>query len=120
MGMLEAAIVARRGYFALGYDVQETPLEVSDEMFESKRSKSPELRYFLLSEDGSDRAFVSGWTAANGVGVVEDLFTDTAYRHRGFATALIDAAVRDVRERGAGPVLIGADPADTPKRMYAR
>jgi predicted N-acetyltransferase YhbS len=50
---------------------------------------------------------------------VEDLFVDEAYRHRGLATSLIHHCVRKRREAGAGPVVIVADPTDTPKRMYA-
>lgn len=57
--------------------------------------------------------------AAGGVGKVEDLFTAPAFRHRGIATALIAHAVDDARQRGAGPVLIGADANDTPKAMYS-
>ena len=53
------------------------------------------------------------------MGKVEDLFTAPAFRRRGIATALIAHAVPDARARGAGPVLIGADPTDTPKAMYA-
>ena len=37
---------------------------------------------------------------------------------RGLATALIAYCVSDARVR-AGPVIIGADPNDTPKLMYA-
>lgn len=51
--------------------------------------------------------------------MVEDLFTHPDYRHRGIATALIARGVADARARGAGPVIIGADPTDTPMRMYA-
>jgi predicted GNAT family acetyltransferase len=55
----------------------------------------------------------------NGIGQVEDLFTHPDFRHRGIATALIAHCVADARARGAGPVLITADPLDTPKQMYA-
>ena len=53
------------------------------------------------------------------MGKVEDLFTVPEHRRQGVATALIAHAVADARARGAGPVLIGADPTDTPKAMYA-
>jgi hypothetical protein len=39
--------------------------------------------------------------------------------HRGLATALIHPCVADARSKGAGPVVIAADPTDTPKHMYA-
>ncbi len=47
------------------------------------------------------------------------MFTHPDFRHRGLATALIDHCVADRRAHGAGPVVIVADPTDTPKRMYA-
>jgi GNAT superfamily N-acetyltransferase len=52
------------------------------------------------------------------VGKVEDLFTRPDFRHRRIATALIVHCVGDARERGAGPVLIGAALNDTPMHMY--
>ena len=93
--------------------------EVTEEMVATKRAKSPALRFWLARADGSDCAFLSSWPGTNGVGKVEDLFTHPDFRHRGIATALILHCVRDARERGAGPVLIGALPNDTPMRMYA-
>ena len=92
---------------------------VTAEMVASKRVKAPDLTFFLAAVDGVDCAFFSSWPGTNGVGKVEDLFTAPAFRRRGIATALIAHAVRDARHRGAGPVLIGADPDDAPKHMYA-
>ena len=88
------------------------------ELEQSFRAKHPAMRCWLAWQDGSARAFLSSWPGENGVGMVEDLYTEAAYRHRGLATALIARAVADARERGAGPVIITADPDDTPKRMY--
>jgi GNAT superfamily N-acetyltransferase len=92
---------------------------VTTEMVATKRAKAPALRFWLARADGTDCAFLSSWPGANGVGKVEDLFTHPELRHRGIASALIAYCVRDARERGAGPVLIGALPNDTPMRMYA-
>lgn len=92
---------------------------VTAQMVATKRVKAPDLTFFLASIDGVDCAFFSSWPGANGVGKVEDLFTVPAFRRRGVATALIAHAVADARSRGAGPVLIGADPDDSPKHMYA-
>jgi GNAT superfamily N-acetyltransferase len=89
------------------------------EFMRYKRAKEPAVRYFLAYVDGSAVAYFSSWPGSAGVGVVEDLFTAREYRHRGIATALIARCVADARERGAGPVVIGADPTDTPMRMYA-
>ena len=93
--------------------------EVTTEMVATKRAKAPDLRFWLACAGDVDCAFLSSWPGANGVGKVEDLFTHPDFRHRGIATALIVHCVRDARERGAGPVLIGALPNDTPMRMYA-
>lgn len=95
-------------------------LDVSRQMFEAKRAKSPYVRYFVATHDGLDCAFFSSWPGKNGVGVVEDLFTLPEFRRRGIATALIAHAVDDARKRGANEVLIGADPDDHPKRQYER
>ena len=93
--------------------------EVTSQMVATKRIKAPALRFWLARADQVDCAFLSSWPGANGVGKVEDLFTHPDLRHRGIATALIVHCVSDVRERGAGPVLIGALPNDTPMHMYA-
>ena len=93
--------------------------DVTTQMVATKRAKAPQLRFWLARADGIDCAFLSSWAGANGVGKVEDLFTHPRFRHRGIATALIVHCVRDARARGAGPVLIGALPNDTPMHMYA-
>lgn len=85
----------------------------------ARKLKTPPVRGWLAYVDGVPRAHFSSWEGENGVGMVEDLFTHPEYRHRGLATALIARCVADARARGAGPVLIGAGPADTPKHMYA-
>jgi GNAT superfamily N-acetyltransferase len=94
---------------------------VTTAMVATKRAKAPALRFFLASVDGQDCAFFSSWPGPEGnpVGKVEDLFTAPEHRRKGIATALIAHAVADARARGAGPVLIGADPTDTPKAIYA-
>lgn len=93
--------------------------ELSEQMFLAMKAKAPAVCYFLARVEDRDCAYFSSWPGHGGVGVVEDLFTLPEYRHRGIATALIARAVADSRARGAGPVLIGADPGDTPKQMYA-
>ena len=85
----------------------------------TKRSKAPEVRFWLAHVDGVDCAFCSSWAGPGRVGVVEDLFTRQDFRHRGIATSLIRHCVLDARARGAGPVVISALLEDTPKAMYA-
>jgi GNAT superfamily N-acetyltransferase len=90
-----------------------------DEFMVYRRLKAPQTRGWLACVDGVPRAFFSSWPGDNGVGIVEDLYCHPEYRHRGLATALIARAVADCRHRGAGPVIINSDPAETPKHLYA-
>ena len=80
----------------------------------------PAGRLWLARVDGRDGAHLSSWPGENGVGKHEDLLTHPALGNRGVALAVIHHGVWDARERGAGPVVIGARPEDTPKRLYAR
>ncbi len=93
--------------------------EVSLQLATVRRAKAPYLRVWIARVDGVDCACFSSWPGTNGIGKVEDLFTLPEFRRHGIATALIARAVDDARARGAGPVLIGAEPDDTPKAMYA-
>ncbi len=93
--------------------------DVTTQMVVTHRAKAPDLRFWLARVENTDVAFFSSWPGREGVGLVEDLFTRPEFRGRGIATALIAHAVADARERGAGPVVIAARPADTPKQMYA-
>jgi GNAT superfamily N-acetyltransferase len=93
--------------------------DITAQMVATKRVKTPALRFWLARADDTDCAFFSSWPGSNGVGKVEDLFTHPDFRGRGIGTALIAHCLHNARERGAGPVLIGAVPADTPKHMYA-
>ncbi|MEN8182781.1 MAG: GNAT family N-acetyltransferase [Myxococcota bacterium] len=93
---------------------------LATDMTRLRRARAPALHFWLAREEGADCAFFSSLPGENGVGMVEDLFTHPDFRRRGIATALISHAVADARERGAGPILIGARPDDTPKDLYAR
>jgi len=83
------------------------------------RAKSPPVRWWLACEGGAPCGYFASWEGVRGIGQVEDLFVHPGHRHRGIATALVHHCVRDCRARGAGPVLLVADPADTPREMYA-
>jgi predicted GNAT family acetyltransferase len=61
----------------------------------------------------------SVWEGLQGVGQVEDVFVEPAYRSRGLATALMHRCVADGRARGSGALMLVADAADTPQAMYA-
>jgi ribosomal protein S18 acetylase RimI-like enzyme len=91
---------------------------VGDRLALVTRLKTPPDRKWLAYADGAARGMSSAWEV-DGMGQVEDVFVEPAYRHRGIATALIHHCVADCRARGAGAVVIVADAADTPQTMYA-
>ena len=91
---------------------------VAESMYRARRAKSPPVRYWLAWADGRAAAYLASWEGITGVGQVEDLFTHPDHRHRGLATALLHHGVADCRAHGAGPIVIVADPADTPKQIY--
>lgn len=95
------------------------PPSIGDDMAAANRRKSPPVRYWLAYDHGRPVGFFSSWSGIDGMGQVEDLFVLPAHRLRGIATALIAHCVADCRAQGAGPVVILADPADTPKHIYA-
>ena len=97
----------------------ERPSDARDQRISMLQSISPPVRYWLAYAEGAPRAFFSSWTSTDGIAVLDDLYTHPDYRRRGLATALVHHCVADVRKRGAGPVALETDPADTPKRMYA-
>jgi GNAT superfamily N-acetyltransferase len=92
---------------------------LAHEMFRATKLNSPPARFWLAYVEGHARSYFFSWEGVDGVGQVESLFTHPGFRHRGLATALIHHCVADARAHGAGPVVIVADAADTPKEMYA-
>jgi GNAT superfamily N-acetyltransferase len=93
--------------------------EVGEALFAVARLKQPPVQYWFACLDGRPLAYFNSWEGEGGIGQVEDLFTHPEFRHRGLATTLIQHCVADCRRKGAGPVIIAADPTDTPKNMYA-
>ncbi len=92
---------------------------IARQMFETKRLKQPPVQYFLAYVKERPVAYFNSWAGIDGVGQVEDLYTLPKFRKRGIARALIHYCVADARAKGAGGVIIAADPTDTPKRIYA-
>jgi predicted N-acetyltransferase YhbS len=90
------------------------------QMLDSKRSKQPPVQYWLAYVQDTPVGYFNSWHGVGGMGQVEDLFVSPPYRKRGIATALVHHCVADARAKGAGPVVIVADPTDTPKNIYAR
>jgi GNAT superfamily N-acetyltransferase len=97
------------------------PQDVTDQMVTRKRQRADLLPFFLASVGGVDVGYGCAWPGPpeGAIGMVEDLFTAPAHRHRGVATALITHGVSYARAGGAGPVMIGAVAGDTPRLMYA-
>ena len=93
--------------------------DIARQMFDTKRLKQPPAQYFMAYVRNRPVAYFNSWAGIDGVGQVEDLFTLPRFRKRGIARALIHHCVADARAKGAGPVIIAADPIDTPKRIYA-
>jgi GNAT superfamily N-acetyltransferase len=93
----------------------------TDAIMAERWSLGPAVRWFVVDEgDGAVGFFASWGGGARGIGVVEDLFVRADRRGRGHARALIATAVAAARADGAGEIVIGADPTDTPQRLYAR
>ena len=92
---------------------------VGEALYAVARLKQPPVQYWFACLKGRPLAYFNSWDGIDDVGQVEDLFTHPKFRHRRLATALIHQCVLECRRKGAGPVVIVADPADTPKQMYA-
>ena len=99
--------------------VQSISEEVTRGIVASYRKKAPTYQFFLARADGVDCAYGAGVLCANGMGMVEDLFTLPSFRKRGIATAMIAQAITYVRNQGAEQILIGALATEPPKRLYA-
>lgn len=97
----------------------EEDASVPEQMRATHRGKQPPVQYWLAYAEGRPVTYFNSWGGIGGVGQVEDLFTHPDFRRRGLATALIRHCVADCRRKGAGPVVIVADPTDTPKQIYA-
>jgi GNAT superfamily N-acetyltransferase len=92
---------------------------VGESLARLARLKTPPDRKWLARMDGEARGMASVWDGLDGVGYVEDVFVEPAYRHRGLATALLHRCAADARARGIGALTLVADAADTPQAMYA-
>lgn len=55
-----------------------------------------------------------------GVGQIEDVFTDERHRRRGYASALVLRALDKAHQAGAAFVFLAADAEDWPRQLYER
>jgi GNAT superfamily N-acetyltransferase len=76
-------------------------------------------RYFLAERDGEPGAACE-LLGGDGVGQVESVYTAAAHRGHGLGSAVVRAAIAASHERGDDLVLILADAADWPQRLYER
>ena len=93
--------------------------EITRLMIAGYRAKAAVSTFFLARCDGVACAYGSAIVGPHGMGIVEDLFTHQAYRHRGIATRIIARAVEHARGSGMGPMLIGPHATEPPKALYA-
>ncbi len=94
-------------------------LSVAVGLARASRLKCPPAEYVLAYDHGVPIGHCSAWGGIDGIGQVEDLYVDPAFRRRGVATALLHDCVARARTHGAESVIIVADPTDTPKSAYA-
>lgn len=83
-----------------------------------RRSLGGTVEYLLARRAGAVIGCTAVWVSDEGVGLIEDVFVHPDYRGQGIATGLLRDAVQRARGRGAGPIVIGAEPDDTPKHLY--
>lgn len=84
-----------------------------------RRSLEP-VSYFVTRRTSRMAGCIGLWIRSDGVAMIEDLFVHPDVRGQGIATRMLRGVISIARHRGAGPVLIGAEVDDTPKRLYAR
>ncbi|GAA3060238.1 hypothetical protein GCM10010464_25940 [Pseudonocardia yunnanensis] len=84
-----------------------------------RRSLVP-ATYFVAHRDSRAVGCIGVWTRSDGAAMIEDVFVHPEARGEGLATEMLRFAIGVARGRGSGPVLIGAEVDDTPKRLYAR
>jgi GNAT superfamily N-acetyltransferase len=76
-------------------------------------------RFFVVERDGEPAACCT-LLGHGGVGQVEEVYTATAHRGHGLASAVVRTAIAASRERGDDLVMIMADADDWPQKLYER
>jgi GNAT superfamily N-acetyltransferase len=75
---------------------------------------------FFVVRDGGQIVAIAELYVLGGVGQVEAVYTLQAYRGRGFGRAVVLAASKAARDRGADLVFLDADDEDWPKALYGK
>jgi ribosomal protein S18 acetylase RimI-like enzyme len=95
--------------------------EVMEQLFAGKRwiAEHVETRFFAIEADGELVSYTDLYQDGTEA-QVEDVGTLPEHRGRGYATAVVLAAIAASRERGAEFVFLVADKEDWPKELYRR
>jgi ribosomal protein S18 acetylase RimI-like enzyme len=95
--------------------------EVMAELFAGKHliGSLMEARFFAVEVDGQVVSYTDLYQDGPEA-QIEDVGTLPEHRGRGYATAVVLAAIRAARERGAEFVFLVADREDWPKELYGR
>jgi len=92
-----------------------------EQLFAGKHviGRSMDVRFFAVKVDGEVVSYTDLYQDGPEA-QVEDVGTLHEYRGRGYATAVVLAAIHAARERGAEFVFLVADYEDWPKELYRR
>jgi len=95
--------------------------EVMEQLFAGKRwiAEHVEARFFAVIADAEVLSYTDLYQDGTEA-QVEDVGTLPEHRGRGYATAVVLAAIKSARGRGAEFVFLVADKEDWPKELYRR
>jgi GNAT superfamily N-acetyltransferase len=96
------------------------PSEVIDAIIASYRGKAPAVRFHLIEREGAAIGYGSVAVAPNGIGIVEHLFVQPAWRGRGMMSGFVAEAVAAVLADGCPAAMLGARAGERPRQLYAR
>lgn len=102
------------------HGVPPRPEADSAAIVQHRRAIEESAPYLCAMRGGEVVGFLCTWVSPAGTGVIEDVYVRPASRGVGVATALLHAAVAQLRRSGAGRITIAAEIGDTPARRYAR
>jgi len=113
---------AKRFSYAANLESEEIAERTDAQMLADFRDVLAErvgARFFGVGVDGE---VVSGCELyrLGDIAQIEDVYTLTPHRGRGFARAAVLSAVRAARDAGADLIFLGADDEDWPKHLYAK
>ncbi|HEY7666965.1 MAG TPA: GNAT family N-acetyltransferase [Actinomycetota bacterium] len=87
--------------------------------YHGKLERELDCRFYVVRVDGEVAAFCELYGLGS-IAQVEDVNTLEEHRGRGFAKAVVSAAVRDARSDGAELIFLYADAHDWPQHLYGK